>query len=452
MLRRPLLAHCTADHPPRGIALVIVLAFLALLTVLIVAFFTSVQVEQQGAKTYANSVTVKQLAETTSNVVMGQISDATRSYLVPGDTTSTRLTWASQPGLIHTYGDDGSPGRSFKLYSALNMVESPGTDFLPLQQLGSEVPDTWPSAPALFADLNSPVLVPNDSGKIKGADGKTYTANYPILDPLGQYDSGSQTGIEGFSIQSAPGFGAKTWTPDESYNPTVSSDATKTSNPAPMPVRWLYVLRNGALTAPDATGTTTATWANAPDNLKPTVNNPIVGRVAFWTDDETCKLNINTASEGVYWDRAFARSTSAGSPFAEDQLNTRIPVRGEYYRYPGHPATVCLSPVLGGLIPQMKVPAGDMISTSDFNSFYKPYYDLAPRITEGGTLGGTVDTYKATSGAYTSDVNRLYSSVDELLFASPDSPGYKGGPTSPDAQSQPHPFCAGASQVLPHHL
>ena len=412
----------SARPAQRGVALVIVLAFLVLLSALLIAFFSSVQTDLVGSKTYAKGVTVRQLAETATNVVIGQISDATKSYLVPGDPGSTRLTWASQPGLIHTYGDDGKPGRSFKLYSSGNMVEDPGTDFLPALQLNTEVPDTWPASPALFSDLNSPVLVPEPGGKIT-VDGKTYTANYPILDPLGQYDPASQTGVEGFNIQNAKGFGAAKWTPNESYNPTVPGAANKTGNPAPMPVRWIYVLRDGTLTAPDPTGTTTATWSSAPAYLKPTQDNPIVGRLAFWADDDTCKLNINTASEGVFWDRAWAVSSNGNSPFAESQLDNRIPVKGEYQRYPGHPATVSLSPVLGGLMPEFRIPdpPDDTITAADHDTYYQRYYDLAPRVHAGGTRAGTVDT--ASSGTtIVSDQNRLYSSVDELLFAPPEGP------------------------------
>ncbi len=37
----------------------------------------------------------------------------------------------------------------------------------------------------------------------------------------------------------------------------------------------------------------------------------------------------------------------ATSPYGENQLRDRVPVKGEYQRYPGHPAMTCLSPVFG---------------------------------------------------------------------------------------------------------
>ncbi len=37
-------------------------------------------------------------------------------------------------------------------------------------------------------------------------------------------------------------------------------------------------------------------------SVKPRADNPIVGRTAFWTDDESCKINVNTAADGAFWD------------------------------------------------------------------------------------------------------------------------------------------------------
>ena len=57
----------------------------------------------------------------------------------------------------------------------------------------------------------------------------------------------------------------------------------------PMPVRWLYVLADGSLGVLDEAG-------NFTGDGTPGESNPIVGRVAFWADDETCKVNVNTAA------------------------------------------------------------------------------------------------------------------------------------------------------------
>ena len=60
-----------------------------------------------------------------------------------------------------------------------------------------------------------------------------------------------------------------------------------------MPVKWLYVLHDGKIVSPTtATNSTLAIPGVTKDN-------PVTGRIAFWTDDETCKVNINTASKDL---------------------------------------------------------------------------------------------------------------------------------------------------------
>ena len=124
-------APAAAASRERGVALVLVLAFLALLSVLLVAFFSSVRTDLQSASSYAGAVTVAQLAENASNIVIGQITDATQIAGRSGKPQSKQLTWASQPGLIHTYGSDGHPGSSYKLYSSADMVTPAEHDYLP---------------------------------------------------------------------------------------------------------------------------------------------------------------------------------------------------------------------------------------------------------------------------------------------------------------------------------
>ena len=69
---------------------------------------------------------------------------------------------------------------------------------------------------------------------------------------------------------------------------TTAADPTKFSADSsarlPMPVRWMYILRDGTMTVPDGPGTptstknTTATWGTkVPANAVPTLANPIVG-------------------------------------------------------------------------------------------------------------------------------------------------------------------------------
>jgi uncharacterized protein (TIGR02600 family) len=197
-----------------------------------------------------------------------------------------------------------------------------------------------------------------------------------------------------------------------------------------MPVQWLYVLQNGAITAPAGSDGSVAHWKNITDPnspVKPSRDNPIVGRVAFWTDDETSKLNVNTASEGTFWDRSIG-TTQGASPYSEQKLQNNMPIKGEYQRYPGHPAMTSLSPVLAGLIPSFGVPLSDTVSSGDYGNKLKRYYDLVPRVGEGGSQAGTRDTYTEKNKAILEnykialDQDRLYSSIDELMFRPNETP------------------------------
>jgi hypothetical protein len=132
-----------------------------------------------------------------------------------------------------------------------------------------------------------------------------------------------------------------------------------------MPVEWIYVLQNGALGTLDESGLFQGEDSASPEN-------PIVGRMAFWTDDESSKINVNTASEPTFWDtpRCINQKDMDYGKFQ--------PGRNEYQRYPGHPATTALSPVL---FPDSK---GPLSAASK-----EKIYGLIPRIGGGGTRGGT---------------------------------------------------------------
>lgn len=404
----------------KGIALVLVLGFLVLVSGIVLAFFSSVQTDLQSSKAYASSATVKQLADTSVNIVMGQIIDGSKTFEIPGRPgqkgSGRRLTWISQPGLISTFDDEGAAQRAFKLYSALNMVAKPddrdgrygpfGYDVL--KDTKFEIPKEWTKQTALFTDLNKPVLVPDSDGVLE-INKQTYTPNFPILDP-------SAVGaVEGFKLNTAliPGYVANA-------NPTISG-----ANPAAMPVRWLYVLADGTVTAPKASSQDAAladwpTSAEIPDEIRPSAANPIVGRIAFWTDDESSKVNINTASEGTFWDRPWLNTTQ------EQLLAERIPAFDEFQRFQGHPATVCMSTLLGSLL---KSPNGFVgtapyppvaITKQNYAQLLTPYYALAPRVGEGGTKGGTETNVQQKPMVL--DYDRLYSSIDELMF----TPGLAG--------------------------
>ncbi len=328
----------------RGVALVIVLACLVLMVALVIGFFSSVTTELVASKSQADSSSAQRDGEVAVEIAMAQIRAGTFGHTDPADPASARVAWASQPGMIRTWDAAGAPGNFYKLYSDLEMIR-PGTGFT---AAAAAPPADWDGSPGVFTDLNSPV--------VRGTK-----VDFPILDPRARTSSPA-TSIEGFD-----------------YSAGVNGVALPGGNPAdqrlPMPVRWLYLLEDGTVSAP--TGQAGADVSMTP---APTAANPIVGRVAFWTDDDTSKVNVNTASEGVYYDipRFYSRD--------ENNLAMSPPVIGEYQRYPGHPATTSLSTVFGPWLPSVQT----TLKVANYADT-KKYFDLAPRVaSNGGTMGGTV--------------------------------------------------------------
>lgn len=365
-----------------GTALVIVLSCLVLLAALAISLLNRVESDRSSSAAYRGGTLARTLAEYAINVVMAQITAATKA--------DPSLAWASQPGAIRTYSASGSGLQNiYKLYSAPVMVDTafPWGDITDLAN--------WSTNTALYTDLNAPVV----SGS---------RTNYPILDP------GATNSVQGFAISGAP---------------------TTATQPSPMPVTWLYVLQDGTLVAPTGGSGNTVTVTGA------TTANPITGRIAFWADDDTCKININTAS-GMPWSWATNNPNNASAPHKgvntatlfgnywdipvmgslQDQTMAYSPPwRGEYQRFPGHPSTISLSAVYTNL------------STNDIMA-------ISPRMNyQNNTMGSlwgsvtTIGTSFNTNGI-PSDGARLYANVDELLYATNRSS--TNGPDSPLTTTQ----------------
>lgn len=374
-------------HRNSGVALVMVLLIVVLLSILVVSFFFDVRTETVSADSYAERTRVRMLADSVQSLAVAQIQKATEGVSPDGKI----VAWASQPGMIRTWDDAGSPVEAYKLYSSDQMVVN--GSFSSESDLLSDVPTDWKSRPAEFTDLNSPVLVEDPNGNVsRPGDNRKYAAHFPIISGnnlvSGQYAGKSvltyEASIEGFGIET-----------DWSSGGSIAPD----NNPVPMPVRWLYVLKDGTI-APAGSGGSVPGASN---------ENPIVGRVAFWTDDDTCKLNINTASEGAYWGRPYTTSK------LEKDLSRNIPAQNEFPTFPGHPAATSLSPVLGSIFP---IPANtngvpDWLTASTYSSRL-PYYELIPRVTGGGSNGGT--RTPTANQVVNYDADRLYASVDEFIF------------------------------------
>lgn len=354
-----------------GFALVYALGLVVLVAGLIAAFLLSSRTERSVASGFAASNAARQLANTAVGLVQAQINDAS--------TRGTGFGWTSQPGVIRSFDAEDNV-TTYKLYSAAEMLHD-GKPKSRSDHSSADLPDnTWKDSPATWVDLNAPVTISDPSN----SNGDPI---YPIIDPNALENQGPVRGLrgDGFEIDTnkAPG-------------------ATATQR-APMPVRWLYVLRNGEVVLPTGSGKN-ATVDGAIDTGREETSNPIVGRIAFWTDDETCKVNVNTAGAGIisstdkstrantdtFWDVPRASSISEAD-FGVSSLKPSTagpPLNKEYQRFPGHPGTVALSAILPGLTGEN-------------------YINFAPRYDASGQVPGS---------------DRLYTSLDELIFTA-DPPG-----------------------------
>src|SRR5687768_3353684 len=84
---------------PRGVALLTVLTCMALLMVLVLAMLSLSRMETQSSAIAGQISSVRNLAQVPSNLVMGQIREATSGL-------GYEKTWASQPGMIRVFGKE----------------------------------------------------------------------------------------------------------------------------------------------------------------------------------------------------------------------------------------------------------------------------------------------------------------------------------------------------------
>ena len=102
----------------RGVALLIVLGMLVLLSVLVLAFIASVTTDLADSKAYEGQTNTRMLADSAVNLVIGEILQASTGTTASGGNTA----WISQPGLLRTFDTSGNAVAAYKLYSASPMI------------------------------------------------------------------------------------------------------------------------------------------------------------------------------------------------------------------------------------------------------------------------------------------------------------------------------------------
>ena len=400
----------------KAMALVMVVTTVALMSMLVVAIFSVTRTEYKASQSYVAARNAKQLADLAVVFTEAQLQNAQNT----ATGSFSRTIHATQPGMARVYQSNGDFVRAHKLYSSSQMVIT-STNEADIFKSENQIPTDWAAAQnvARYVDLNEPVVRP-------GLATGTMALYFPIIDPRAAYNGTDPiskrkiVAVEGFSYTkvtpSITGAGGTV-----TYNEVVTpADAGNDPNKLrlPMPVEWIYVLRDGTTGALDASNK----FISADGATTPTAGNPIIGRVAFWTDDESCKVNINTASEPTFF----------APPYFFHQRDAKWanfpPASGEYQRYPGHPATVALSAVLASGVNldvyDVRAKVTDIVSTKD------AIYRLIPKIGMGGSTSGTrpfvKDDFSNSNGETdvgslvditTSRKERLFATVDEMLFA-----------------------------------
>jgi uncharacterized protein (TIGR02600 family) len=400
----------------KAMALIMVITTVALMSMLVVAIFSVTRIEYKATKSYVAARSAKQLADIAVTLTEAQLQNA--QNISTGATA--RTIHATQPGMARVYSATGDFLRGHKLYSSSQMVVTSASES-DIFSSANQIPQDWKSTQNLsrFVDLNEPVVRP-------GLTNGVTAVFFPIIDPRASYTGTNpstgrtMTAVEGFSYAKATpnitGSGGVV-----TYNEVVTAaDAGNDPNKLrlPMPVEWIYVLQDGTTGALNASNK----FISSDGVTIPSATNAIVGRVAFWTDDESCKVNVNTASEPTFF----------APPYFYHQRDSKwanFPgIAGEYQRYPGHPATVALSAVLApgiNLDPYaIRADVTNIVSTKDL------IYKIIPKVAPGGSAGGTKpfarddfssgnnEQTPATMGDITTaKQERLFVNVDEMLFA-----------------------------------
>lgn len=417
----------------QGVAILTVLAIITLMTVLVISFFNMARTAKTTAKGSVEIQRVTTLKDTIINIVIAQFREASR--LAPQSASRPReiITWTSQPGAIRTFSaTDPSRTKLFKLYSSNqpqidNIAAFNSAQFL--DDVNKDIVADWAIRPDEFTDINRPVYTAatGDRSRATGATAQE-GFSYPIADPR-RFNGG--TGLDD-RFRNTEGFTYSS----KSIGKVVQGVDPQRAELA-MPVRWIYMLQDGTLGFLNETREFTP--LNGAGSGDVSRENPVVARLAWWADDESCKVNVNTASVPALWDTP--RTTSR-----EDVLlSQRQPIAGEFQRYPGHPATVDLSAVFypgrrWTPYPDTVPPGGTMAALKIEDAVR--IWDVAPFIVghprelrQGGSLGSLGGTQATNASTDTAIGN----STDDRIFTSLDEVYFKASGAAGDGMNKPRP-------------
>lgn len=225
-------------HSRRGAALIITLAFIVIISALVIGLTETLRTERSAVRSHLERQRATALAQQGADLVLARLNQYTvEPPRVTGETDEEldkrARHWISQPGRLLTADPDPKVNDPKRI-----ALEVPLTSGLPSEPLLDRKPDLADYFPA---NLNQALL----------------------LDPNTHLITEELAGD--------------------------NADETGTKKTVEMPVRWVYVRRDGQMVRKPGTDI----WDDMP--LLTDRDNPIVGRFAFWADDETTKVNYNLA-------------------------------------------------------------------------------------------------------------------------------------------------------------
>ncbi len=402
---RGIMVFTNAKGRRRGVAIITVMAVVSLMTILVVSFFNMARSEKITSLGSVEMQRVLNVRDTALNFVVAQIREGTTLR-----TATENTIWSSGPGWIQTYATQNKGlNRIYKLYSSDKLIIKDIDPFRGeelIDEIEDEIPVTWNENLDRFVDLNRPTLTGSSLLADSSAQEKAKKLSYPVADPR-RYDGidndDSKENTEGFTYGK------------NQVVQVVPNGVDPRTQKLAMPLKWVYLLEDGTMGTIDS-NKNFDTLTEGGTGERPSKAIPIVARVAWWADDESCKINVNTASVPVPWDTPLTTSNE-DKYYADFQ-----PVEGEYQHYPAHPAQVDLTAVFfpgrryqPPLISQ--IPLGSkksLLRQEDANLIW----NIAPYISEkSGTSGGTVKTNVTSPlGVVTDDDDHLYASFQEMYF------------------------------------
>lgn len=239
-------------------ALVLTLAFLVMITTLVLGFTTSMRSDRAAALSHLEKTRAQFFAQAGIDSVTAKL----RKHTIETEYTKIENGW-----------DEASMSFLDKpVVTERNWISKPGELYV-----GKE----------------------NDADLSDGDDRRMLQAS-PILLYSGQAASTQRGSSDADDpIYDAPELNIRTVSDLNSH--LISNGDATVADPVPpeMKVAWVYVRQNGMIDPEASLDTTTAAAKQ----------NPIVGRYAFWTDDECSKVNCNVA-----WGRRLENSFPVGHP------------------------------------------------------------------------------------------------------------------------------------------